>query len=53
MKADITPLALHSSMRNVNVQFVVSDNEYQGAICALHDEFFDADEKADSKSKVA
>ncbi|MGF1689271.1 aspartate kinase [Photobacterium japonica] len=53
MNADITPLALHSSMRNVNVQFVVSDNEYQGAICALHDEFFDADSKTDSKSKVA
>ncbi|MHC6803369.1 aspartate kinase, partial [Vibrio antiquarius] len=36
----VTPVALHSSMRNVNVQFVVGDKEYQRAICALHDEFF-------------
>lgn len=41
MNADITPYALHSSMRNVNVQFVVSDKEYKAAICALHEEFFD------------
>jgi aspartate kinase len=27
-------------MRNVNVQFVVSDKEYQKAICALHEELF-------------
>ncbi|WP_051686509.1 aspartate kinase [Vibrio pacinii] len=40
----ITPVALHSSMRNVNVQFVVSDKEYQQAIFALHEEFF-ADRK--------
>jgi aspartate kinase len=28
-------------MRNVNVQFVVSDGEYKQAICALHEEFFE------------
>jgi aspartate kinase len=40
MNSGITPAALHSSMRNVNVQFVVSDKEYQKAICALHEELF-------------
>ncbi len=40
MNNGITPAALHSSMRNVNVQFVVSDKEYQKAICALHEELF-------------
>lgn len=40
MNCGITPAALHSSMRNVNVQFVVSDKEYQKAICALHEELF-------------
>ncbi|UUM32041.1 aspartate kinase [Vibrio japonicus] len=40
MNKGITPAALHSSMRNVNVQFVVSDKEYQKAICALHEELF-------------
>lgn len=40
MKSGITPVALHSSIRNVNVQFVVSDKEYQKAICALHEELF-------------
>ncbi|NVD06394.1 aspartate kinase [Vibrio sp. JPW-9-11-11] len=43
----ITPVALHSSMRNVNVQFVVSDKEYQQAIFSLHQEFF-ADRQAQS-----
>lgn len=41
MENNITPIAVHSSMRNVNVQFVVDDNEYQASICALHDVFFD------------
>lgn len=40
MEKDITPIAVHSSIRNVNVQFVVDDNEYQMSICALHDVFF-------------
>jgi len=40
MEQDITPIAVHSSMRNVNIQFVVDDNEYQTSICALHDVFF-------------
>lgn len=39
MNSDVTPVALHSSMRNVNVQFVVSDKDYQNAIKALHHEF--------------
>ncbi len=39
MNNDVTPVALHSSMRNVNVQFVVSDKDYQNAIKALHHEF--------------
>ncbi|OCH49537.1 aspartate kinase, partial [Vibrio cyclitrophicus] len=37
MNHSVTPIALHSSMRNVNVQFVVSDDKYQQAICALHE----------------
>lgn len=40
MERNITPIAVHSSMRNVNVQFVVADDEYQPSICALHDVFF-------------
>ncbi|GLR73625.1 aspartate kinase [Aliivibrio sifiae] len=39
MNNDVTPVALHASMRNVNVQFVVSDQDYQNAIRALHHEF--------------
>ncbi|TDM51920.1 aspartate kinase [Aliivibrio fischeri] len=39
MNSDVTPVALHSSMRNVNVQFVVSDKDYQNAIKALHHKF--------------
>ena len=48
MNSGVTPVALHSSLRNVNVQFVVSDKEYQRAICALHDEFFEPVECAES-----
>lgn len=40
MRNDISPIAVHSSMRNVNVQFVVKDEMYEFAIRALHDEFF-------------
>lgn len=39
MDDDISPIAAHSSMRNVNVQFVVEDELYHQAIQALHDEF--------------
>ncbi|WP_194438956.1 aspartate kinase [Vibrio fluminensis] len=39
MENDVTPIAVHSSMRNVNVQFVVADSEYQQTICALHKVF--------------
>lgn len=39
MDSDVTPIAVHSSMRNVNVQFVVRDGEYQQSICALHKTF--------------
>ncbi|OLQ86363.1 aspartate kinase [Vibrio panuliri] len=35
----VTPIAVHSSMRNVNVQFVVRDGEYQTSIQALHQTF--------------
>ncbi|MER2497090.1 aspartate kinase [Vibrio neptunius] len=41
MEKNITPIAVHSSVRNVNVQFVVDDDEYQPSICALHEVFFD------------
>ncbi|WP_438876116.1 hypothetical protein, partial [Bacillus cereus group sp. Bce009] len=36
MEAGVNPMAAHSSMRNVNVQFVVEDGDYNSAICALH-----------------
>lgn len=41
MEKNITPIAVHSSVRNVNVQFVVDDDEYQPSICALHEVFFE------------
>ncbi|MCG9781658.1 aspartate kinase [Vibrio brasiliensis] len=41
MEKNITPIAVHSSVRNVNVQFVVDDDEYQPSICALHEMFFE------------
>ncbi|MGR5352098.1 aspartate kinase [Vibrio sp. DNB22_19_2] len=53
MDSDVTPIALHSSMRNVNVQFVVGDSEYQQAICALHDEFFEKTPQVTTSSNVA
>ncbi|QSV16369.1 aspartate kinase [Photobacterium ganghwense] len=40
MQAECFPIAAHSSVRNVNVQFVVDDNDYQSAICTLHEQFF-------------
>ncbi|MBF9002821.1 MULTISPECIES: aspartate kinase [Vibrio] len=36
MEVGIDPMAAYSSMRNVNVQYVVEDNDYHSAICALH-----------------
>ncbi|MFA0087842.1 aspartate kinase [Vibrio sp. 10N.261.51.F12] len=53
MHQGVIPVALHSSMRNVNVQFVVDDNQYGEAICALHDEFVSKQSPALSRSKVA
>lgn len=53
MNNGVTPIALHSSMRNVNVQFVVSDSEYQQAICALHNEFFEKAPQVTKSSNVA
>ncbi|MGR5410447.1 aspartate kinase [Vibrio sp. PNB22_8_1] len=53
MNSDVTPIALHSSMRNVNVQFVVGESEYQQAICALHDEFFEKTPQVTTSSNVA
>ncbi|MBA5684413.1 aspartate kinase [Photobacterium damselae subsp. damselae] len=47
MNNDITPIALHSSLRNVNVQFVVNDNDYHNAICSLHNEFFQIEKNRD------
>lgn len=40
MDNGVGPIAVHSSMRNVNVQFVVKEDFYERAICALHEEFF-------------
>ncbi len=40
MAHKINPISVHSSMRNVSVQFVVPDEAYKGAIQALHEEFF-------------
>ncbi|MCL9775321.1 aspartate kinase [Vibrio methylphosphonaticus] len=53
MNNGITPVALHASMRNVNVQFVVGNKEYRAAICALHDEFFDTVDECSNAVKVA
>ncbi|MFA0209549.1 aspartate kinase, partial [Vibrio cyclitrophicus] len=53
MNHSVTPIALHSSMRNVNVQFVVSDDKYQQAICALHEEFFDQDKRTETSVNAA
>lgn len=35
-KADISILAMHQSMRQVDMQFVVDENDYEGAIKSLH-----------------
>lgn len=35
-KADISVLAMHQSMRQVDMQFVVDENDYEGAIKSLH-----------------
>lgn len=37
-QSEVDPLAVHSSMRNVNVQFCVEDDDYHQAICALHNQ---------------
>ena len=47
----ISPIAAHSSMRNVNVQFVVEDKHYKAAICALHSGFINQTES--QRYKVA
>ncbi|MDX1301298.1 aspartate kinase [Photobacterium sp.] len=46
----ISPIAAHSSMRNVNVQFVVEDKHYKAAICALHSEFISRAETLTKKA---
>ena len=55
MNQDITPRAAHSSMRNVDVQFVVDDENYESAICTLHEEFIDGvkSDKKTEKEKAA
>ncbi|MEI8659033.1 aspartate kinase [Vibrio sp. Hal054] len=50
-KADVTPMAAYSSMRNVNVQFVVEDSDYNSAICALHQKLIAQKEESKEKSK--
>lgn len=46
MQEDIAPIAVHSSMRHVNVQFVVKDEYYEKAICALHGQFFSSSQQS-------
>ncbi len=36
-RADINVLALHQNMRAVDIQFVIDEADYQGAIRALHE----------------
>ncbi len=36
-QGNIQPMAVHSSLRNVNVQFCVEDKHYHQAICLLHE----------------
>lgn len=50
MNHDIAPISVHSSMRNVNVQFVVKDEAYEPAIRALHKEFFSTAQKAKKRA---
>lgn len=50
MNQNITPRAAHSSMRNVDVQFVVDDHNYEAAICTLHEDFIDGLESNDEQS---
>ncbi|MFV0575957.1 MAG: aspartate kinase [Vibrio sp.] len=54
MNQDITPRAAHSSMRNVDVQFVVDDENYESAICTLHEEFIGdmADKALDTEAII-
>lgn len=35
-KANISILAMHQSMRQVDIQFVVDENDYEGAVKSLH-----------------
>lgn len=44
----IAPIAAHSSMRNVNVQFVIEDEQYHQAIQALHAEFINPERASGS-----
>ncbi|MGY5618136.1 aspartate kinase [Vibrio cincinnatiensis] len=55
IEANVNPMAAHSSMRNVNVQFVVEDSDYNSAICALHQALIVAksDSKQSNKVKAA
>ncbi|ENM5827564.1 aspartate kinase [Vibrio metoecus] len=36
LEHQLQPMAAHSSMRNVNVQFVVDDADYANGVCVLH-----------------
>lgn len=48
LKLGITPKAAHASMRNVDVQYVVRDVEYQDTVKALHATFVENGEKTAS-----
>ncbi|QXO15462.1 MULTISPECIES: aspartate kinase [Vibrio] len=51
-EVEVSPMAAHSSMRNVNVQFVVEDSDYNSAICALHHALID-EQAATAQAKAA
>ncbi|WP_087026249.1 aspartate kinase [Thaumasiovibrio subtropicus] len=51
LNADINPIAANASMRNINVQFVVEDDDYQKTIRALHHTFVNQGDM--KKMKVA
>ncbi|MEX1032113.1 MAG: aspartate kinase [Cellvibrionaceae bacterium] len=47
-KADISILAMHQSMRQVDMQFVVDENDYQGAIKSLHSALVEVHDHGDA-----
>lgn len=47
-KAGISILAMHQSMRQVDMQFVISEDDYEAAIKALHSELVEVHEHGDA-----